>query len=207
MPHACYAANLVHAPDTHADRPHEYGTLVLSRFPIRACNTTLLPRSGENEQRGFTLAVIDVRGEALRFYNTHLHTTAADRLLQTASIAQAIDVAAEGPTVVVGDFNARPTAPEMQPLLARFTDAWAKAGHRAGNNPDGLTSPASPGGAPANRIDYVLASPSIEVRAASVPVDPRTRLASDHYPIVVDLTLPTRTARAIDDTPRQLKRA
>ena len=62
MEHRCYAANLNHPADDHADRPHPYGTLILSRFPIRSCNTTPLPRTGENEQRGFTLAVIDVRG-------------------------------------------------------------------------------------------------------------------------------------------------
>ena len=97
MEHRCYAANLDHPADNHADRPHQYGTLILSRFPIRSCNTTLLPRSGENEQRGFTLAVVDMAGVAVQFYNTHLHTTAADRLLQTAVIAKAVDAAATRP--------------------------------------------------------------------------------------------------------------
>jgi endonuclease/exonuclease/phosphatase family metal-dependent hydrolase len=188
MEHRCYAANLDHPPDNHADRQHQYGTLILSRFPIRACSNTLLPRTGENEQRGFTLAVVDVLGTPLQFYNTHLHTTEADRLLQTASVAEVIDAAAPGAKVMVGDFNARPTATELQPLFARFTDAWAKAG--AADNPNGFTSPARLDGDPRNRIDYVLVSSSIEVRAASVSIDARTRLAADHYPVVVDLRLP-----------------
>ena len=190
MEHRCYAANLDHPADTHADRPHQYGTLILSRFPIRTCSNTLLPRTGDNEPRGFTRAEIDVRGVALQFYNTHLHVTAADRLLQTAAIARAIDAAAAGAKVVVGDFNARPTAAELEPLFARFTDAWTKAGAAAASNPDGLTSPATLDGNPRNRIDYVFVSPPAEVRAASVPIDAKTRLAADHYPIVVDLTLP-----------------
>jgi endonuclease/exonuclease/phosphatase family metal-dependent hydrolase len=193
MEHRCYAANLDHAPDNHADRQHQYGTLILSRFPILTCSNTLLPRTGENEQRGLNLAVIDVEGVPLRFYNTHLHTTEADRLLQTPAISAAIDAIpsiGDGPTVIVGDFNARPTSTELQPFFARFTDAWAKAGDRNGGNPDGLTSPAVPEGPPRNRIDYVLVSRSVGVSAAHVPIDATTRLAADHYPVVVDVTLP-----------------
>ena len=190
MEHRCYAANLDHPADHHADQPHQYGTLVLSRFPIRTCINTLLLRTGENEQRGFALAVIDVRGTSLHFYNTHLHTTQADRLQQTASIAQAVDAAGPGARIVVGDFNARPTATELEPLFARFTDAWTKTGVAAADNANGLTSPAAPDGDPRNRIDYVLVSSPMEVRAATVPVDTKTRLAADHYPVVVDLTLP-----------------
>ena len=144
--------------------------------------------SGAGEQRGLTLAVIDVRGVALRVYNTHLHTTEADRLLQTPAIARTIEGVRE-PSVVVGDFNARPTTREIEPIVARLTDAWAKAGVRGGDNPDGLTSPAEPGRNPANRIDYAFVSPAVGVRAARVVVDERTRMASDHYPLVVDLTL------------------
>ena len=191
MPHRCYGANLRHEPDAHADRPHQYGTLILSRHPLLSCGTTPLPRTDPtSEPRGVTLAVIDVRGVPLRFYNTHLHTTEADRLLQSAAIAAAIDVVA-GPTVIVGDFNARPTAKALEPITARLTDAWMKAGVRGGDNPDGLTSPASPTRSPANRIDYVFVSPSIDVRAARVVVDEMTRMTSDHYPVVVDLRLPT----------------
>lgn len=194
LEHRCYAANLDHPADAHADRPHQYGTLILSRFPIRTCSNTLLPRTGDNEQRGFTLAVIDVRGAPLRFYNTHLHTTQGDRLLQTAAIATAIDVADPAPKIMVGDFNARPDAPELAPLLARFTDAWSKAGARTADNPDGLTSPAALDGASRNRIDYVLVSPPSQVRSASVPIDAKTRLAADHYPVVVDVSVAPGTA-------------
>jgi endonuclease/exonuclease/phosphatase family metal-dependent hydrolase len=190
MTHRCYGANLSHQPDAHADRPHQYGTLILSRHPILTCGSTLLPRTGEAaEQRGFTLAIIDVNGVPLRFYNTHLHTAAADRALQVEAIGKALDVAA-APLVITGDFNARPTAPELQPLFGRLTDAWAKAGVREGSNPDGLTSPADATGQPRNRIDYAFVSPSVTIRAARVVVDEQTKLASDHYPLIVDLTLP-----------------
>jgi endonuclease/exonuclease/phosphatase family metal-dependent hydrolase len=63
----------------------------------------------------------------LQFYNTHLHTTATDRLMQTADIASVIDAAPAGPKVLVGDFNARPTAAEMVPSIrGSSTRGWKR---------------------------------------------------------------------------------
>jgi endonuclease/exonuclease/phosphatase family metal-dependent hydrolase len=188
--HHCYAANLDHPPDTHADVPHQYGTVILSRFPILECDNTLLPRTGTNEQRGLTRALINVRGVKLEFYNTHLHTTAADRLMQTAAIAAVMDAAGDRPKVLMGDFNARPTAAEMQPIDARFLDAWLEAPVATPENPDGFTSPSRLEGNPTSRIDYVFVSADVEVSATYVPIDAATRLAADHYPVVSDIALP-----------------
>jgi endonuclease/exonuclease/phosphatase family metal-dependent hydrolase len=77
-----------------------------------------------------------------------------------------------------------------EPLFGRLTDAWAKAGTRRDDNADGLTSPADVGSGPTRRFDYAFVSPSIDVRTARVIVDAKTRLASDHNPVVLDLTLP-----------------
>jgi endonuclease/exonuclease/phosphatase family metal-dependent hydrolase len=190
LEHYCYAANLNHQPDNHSNVAHQYGTVILSRFPILECRNTLLRRTGNNEQRGLTLALINVRGVPLQFYNTHLHTTAADRLMQTADIAEAIDAAAEGSKVLVGDFNARPTAAEMTPIYARFVDAWLNAGVATADNPNGFTSPARLVGNPTSRIDYAFVASQIDVEAAYVPIDGQTRLAADHYPVVADIALP-----------------
>ena len=190
LEHYCYGANLDHQPDAHGPVPHQYGTVILSRFPILECTNTLLPKTGDNEQRGLTLAVIDVHGVRLRFYNTHLHTTAADRSLQTAEVARILESAGDGARILVGDFNARPSAPEMAPLLARFTDAWKQAATPDAGNPEGHTSPAQLAGTPTSRIDYVFVSGDVSVASALVPIDASTRLASDHYPVVVTLRLP-----------------
>jgi endonuclease/exonuclease/phosphatase family metal-dependent hydrolase len=188
--HYCYAANLDHAPDTHSNVPHQYGTVVLSRFPILDCSNTLLPRTGSNEQRGLTRALINVRGVPLQFYNTHLHTTAADRLLQTAVIAAVVDAAPAGSKVLVGDFNARPTAAEIAPITGRFKDAWVAAGIPTPDNPAGNTSPARLVGNPTSRIDYAFISSQVTVAGAYVPIDAETRLAADHYPVVADIAVP-----------------
>jgi endonuclease/exonuclease/phosphatase family metal-dependent hydrolase len=188
--HYCYAANLDHQPDSHADVPHQYGTAILSRFPILDCSNTLLRRTGTNEQRGLTRAVINVRGVPLQFYNTHLHTTAVDRLMQTADIAAVLDAAPAGSKVLVGDFNARPTAAEMVPIFSRLLDAWLEAGAPTSENPNGNTSPSNLTGFPTSRIDYAFVSSGVTVAQAYVPLDSQTRLAADHYPVVADIALP-----------------
>ena len=188
--HHCYGANLNHNPDSHANVPHQYGTVIISRYPILECSNTFLPRTGTNEQRGLTKAVIDVQGVPLQFYNTHLHTTQPDRLLQTAFIAAVLDAAPDGPTIVTGDFNARPTAPEMMPMYARLLDSWVEAPFPKLENPNGFTSPARLTGNPTSRIDYVFVSPDVKVAATHVPIDPETRLAADHYPVVSEMAVP-----------------
>jgi endonuclease/exonuclease/phosphatase family metal-dependent hydrolase len=190
LKHQCYAANLDHAPDSHASVAHQYGTLILSRFPILECGNTPLRRTGDNEPRGLTRALVDVRGVPLQLYHTHLHTTAADRLLQAADIASAIDAARDGPKVLMGDFNADPGAAEMLPIGARLVDAWVKAPAANPENPSGSTAPALLSGHPARRIDYIFVSADVEVSLCRVPIDAGTRVASDHYPVVSDVSLP-----------------
>ena len=191
MEHTCYAANLDHAPDSHSSIPHQYGTAIVSRFPILDCSNTLLPRTANNEQRGLTRALINVRGVPLAFYNTHLHhTNAPDRSLQTVRIGEIMDAAPGELRVILGDFNARPTALEMAPIFARFDDSWVQAGVPTADNPDGNTSPADVDRDPTSRIDYVLVSSVVDVAAAYVPLNEHTRLAADHYPVVADIALP-----------------
>ncbi len=194
MPHSCYAPNLDHQPDSHSLVPHQYGTLIVSRFPIFSCTQTLLRRVGTTEQRGLLLAQINVRGVPLQFYTTHLHTVKADRLLQTEDIAAVLDAAPAGAKILVGDFNARSTftttVSEMVPIYARLLDAWRDAPAPTPENPDGFTSPANLTGLPTARIDYIFVSPDVAVSTTRVVINPATHLAADHYPVVSDLALP-----------------
>jgi endonuclease/exonuclease/phosphatase family metal-dependent hydrolase len=187
LEHRCYAANLDHGPDSHSNVPHQYGTVLLSRFPILECGNTLLPRTGDHEQRGLTRALIDVHGVRLQVFNTHLHTTADARLLQTAEIARVLDAAPLGPKILMGDFNAHPNEVELKPVQSRLQDAWKKGAAPFADNPHGLTSPARLSGFPESRIDYIFLSPEVEAARAYVPVDARTRHASDHFPVVLDI--------------------
>lgn len=183
--HSCYGANLDHPADGHANVPHQYGTAILSVWPIQGCQNTLLPRTDPaNEQRGLLEARINVGHVPLHFYGTHLqHNSLDDRIVQVETIADRVAMA-EQPVVVVGDLNAVPTEPSLPPLLALLTDVWVAAGEG-----DGFTIPARPDAPPDRRIDYVLVSPDLTVRSASVAVNNVTAMASDHYPVAATLAI------------------
>lgn len=192
----CYGPNLAHGPDAHAGRPHEYGTLVLSRQPLASCTNTLLPRAdSSSEQRGLLRASVRLGDRVLEVYNTHLHTREGDRRLQIPAVLQRIGRAAD-PMLLAGDLNATPDAPYLAPLLARLSDVWAARG-----DGPGFTSPARPGVAPRRRIDYVLVSPGVDIRRAVTLEGPLQALASDHYPVVADLLVPRRrlAGRQLDE--------
>lgn len=171
--HAAYGANLDSPPPAGRTERSQYGTAVLSRYPIVSTENTHLYNAGGKEQRGLLHAAIDVRGQRLDFYSTHLEHTSQDiRRHQTSEI---VDLVGEAdPAVVVGDFNAYPDAPEIATLTAAFDDAWEVAGHGPG-----YTYPAED---PHGRIDNLYVTDRVRPVAAEVVMtDP---VASDHLPVV-----------------------
>lgn len=172
-----FGANLDRDPPEPGAPRRQYGIAILSSWPIVDSAHILLPRArSENEQRG--LLVVDVEHDSARFrlLNAHLGVSAQDRALQVVAILAEADKATV-PHTLVGDFNARPTAPELAPLFERFRDAWTLAG-----DGDGLTFPTPD---PKARIDLVLASSDLAVTAARVPAV----TGSDHLPVVAELEL------------------
>jgi len=164
--------------------PREFGVALLSRYPIaRFSNDTLtrlstqVPNATPAPAPGLLDATLDVRGTAVRALVTHLDYR-VDPGVRERQVAEMLAVIGESPgaTIVFGDLNATPDAPELAPLLARLHDAWRDAAA------PGLTYPAD---VPEKRIDYVLITPQFRVRRATVP-DTR---ASDHRPVVADLVL------------------
>ncbi len=194
MPHHCFAPNLDHLADTHASRPHQYGTAIVSRFPILDCGNTLLPTLDGWEQRGILGTRIDANGASIRIYSTHLQASRSiggasvsgqpQRIQQVQAILKVLSGVTD-PIVVMGDFNASPSSSEMIPMAGRLVDAWTVRG-----DGDGLTSPADPARSARSRIDYIFVSRNVTVTSVSVPVDDQTRMASDHYPIIAKIVLP-----------------
>ncbi len=171
--HVVFGANIDRDPPAAGSPRIQYGTAILSRYPITAWENTYLFRSPGQEQRGLLHAVVVVRGVAVHVYDTHLAASAqTDRLEQTRQIAELIGDTA--PAVLVGDLNALPEAPEIATLNAAFTDAWPVSGKGGG-----ATYPAE---APDRRIDYVYASRSVSPLVTRV-LDGNPA-ASDHLPLM-----------------------
>jgi endonuclease/exonuclease/phosphatase family metal-dependent hydrolase len=168
--------------------PRQYGNALLSRLPILISDVHRLPGGGEPRVALRTMVELD--GGALWVTTTHLTTRSApERGEQVAALA-ALHTEPMETGVIVGDLNAAPDAPELDPLRQRFTDAWELAearedrpGLRFWRRGEGLTHPAT---APRQRIDQVWVSPGVTVVAAQV-LDAGG--VSDHLPLLVDLEI------------------
>ncbi|GAB3404429.1 endonuclease/exonuclease/phosphatase family protein [Flindersiella endophytica] len=174
-----YGANLDLDPLSEGEPRRQYGTAVLSRWPIKWWRNTYLPKFEGHEQRGLLETVVDVHGERVRFACTHLqHNDNLEREQQAAAI---LDLLGDRPrrTILVGDLNAVPEAPEIKTLTQELDDAWVEIG-----DGDGLTHPSE---APTHRIDYVLGTGDLKAVSAKVSsVDPA---GSDHLPVVASYVL------------------
>lgn len=170
-----FGANIDKEPPTPGGHRIQYGTAILSRYPITASDNTWLFKSPGQEQRGLLHATINVHGKDVHVYNTHLAASSqTDRLEQTPQIIGLMGKTK--PAILVGDFNALPTAPESQPLQTSYTDAWATSPHGRG---DGATYPAE---APTERIDAIYTTKRVTPLVTRVvQADPT---ASDHLPLV-----------------------
>lgn len=176
--HVVYGANLDLAPLDPGQPRRQYGTAILSRYPIVDSRNTYLPNAPGKEQRGLLHARVVVRGVGFNVYNTHLqHDSQPLRIEQSAAI-RALIGGRSGPSVLMGDLNATPEAPEITHLTEILVDTWEKVGVGPGYTYDATN--------PTKRIDYVLSSPDIAIGHAAVV----TTNASDHLPVVVDLRLP-----------------
>ncbi|MDX2968384.1 glycoside hydrolase family 3 N-terminal domain-containing protein [Kribbella solani] len=171
----------------------QYGVGLLSRFPIvRGENHSITRLSTQDPNPvpapapGFLEAEVDVRGRRLHAYCTHLDYR-GDPTVRRMQVADTTRILAQDRRgdlqVLVGDFNAEATAPELAGLWTRLTDSWTAAGKTTGGP---YTYPAV---AANKRIDFVTVGAGLRVRRAEVPAEvPVAQAPSDHRPIVADLT-------------------
>ena len=81
----------------------EYGTGILSRWPIVAFEVTPLT-SDDHEQRSIGHAILDVNGTYVHFFNTHL--SYESKTTRTKQYAQVAELLPKGePWILTGDFN------------------------------------------------------------------------------------------------------
>ena len=145
-----------------------YGTGILSRYPIKSLTVTPLPGMEGCEGRSIGHAVIDLDGEMLDVFNTHLAYESNDlRRIQLRVIAPMLEQV--GKFVLMGDFNL-----EDVEELAVFKGART------------LNERAYPTYYPSGwAIDHIVIPASV----ASGRVEMPTPLYSDHYPLVAELYL------------------
>lgn len=164
----------------------QYGTAILSRFDILDSGRFPLPNGAGGEQRGLQWASVEIGGQEVRVYNTHLQNKIVGLREAQARHVAGILAGEEQPAILGGDMNATANTPTLGPLLAHLADAWPLAG----SGPEGT----GPNG---SRIDFVMASPTLEPRAAQT----LRSAVSDHARVFVDYVVPAST-----DCPTQVRR-
>jgi endonuclease/exonuclease/phosphatase family metal-dependent hydrolase len=158
----------------------EYGNATLTRLPIVRHDNVSLPNPLQKEPRGCLRTVVQVDGQEVEIWNTHLGLEREERRQQAEKLVLLLRPV---PTVLAGDLNENEQAPGVALLMSHLQDTAPEGG------PPVLTSPASN---PRRRIDFVLASRHFKSAGGAVHGTEETAVASDHMPYVVVLTLAPR---------------
>lgn len=156
---------------------------VLARPPWRVLERRFrrFDRSARWYPRGVTIARVARSGFRAWAAATHLGLHPVERRRHAEELADLLR-GLDGPIVLGGDLNELPSGRALAFLSERFWDAWL-----LGGDVDGETFPAAE---PSARIDYLFVSEGVRVERVMVPPTPEVRVASDHRPIVAELTLP-----------------
>lgn len=173
-------------PEVIGEERRKYGVGILSKYPILKTEnheitrlSTQDPDADPEPMPGFLETQVDIEGAHVSFYVTHLDYR-SDPSIREMQVAEMLEIMDESNyNILVGDLNAPPAADELNPLFNRFEDTW-----NAAENGDGYTFPADH---PIKRIDYVLTSPRMAADDAQV----HPTLASDHLPVMTDVTFVT----------------
>jgi endonuclease/exonuclease/phosphatase family metal-dependent hydrolase len=166
---------------------NEYGTAILSRYPILHARNLPLPAPPGTQQRGLLHATIDDGGLVLSVYGTHLENTSSAARLQQIRTIEPILAADPRPVIFGGDLNANPTSRVVATTRSGLTDTWRSVGRGPGAT--------VPGQAPRTRIDYLLyrGGPGIEIDPLRARVLPR--VVSDHLAVQATYRMSTGTGR------------
>ncbi len=166
----------------------DYGNAILSTLPMRLRKRGHLPtlQNRNLEERGALWAEVTLHGQKLQFINTHLGLFSQERMLQAQHLLGKEWLSSddfEEPVILCGDFNAFPWSAAYKKLAQRLYEAQE---NMAWHKPLGTLW----GRYPVSRIDHVFCSVGIETLKIEVPRTQLTRLASDHLPIIAELTIP-----------------
>jgi endonuclease/exonuclease/phosphatase family metal-dependent hydrolase len=160
----------------------QYGNAVLTRHPFSVMSEGGLRRR-RDEERAVQWLKVHISGLDLSVINTHLSIRFRDRLLQIEQLLGAEWLAkAEShvPLVICGDFNSSQFSPVYRRLRKDLVDAQRANGARP--------LPTWPSRLPFFRIDHLFTSPSIRVVRCEVRRDALSMVASDHLPLLAELS-------------------
>ncbi len=151
-------------------------------------------------QRDFPRVSVDLSGVGVELFVAHLkslrsyawmrHTAGAVRSAEARAAARLLKRHLVKPCLLLGDFNAAPADPSLSPLLGSDL-LWDPIAEEL--EAGGLLVPSYRCGVHTNRIDFALLAASARAHyvagSARIHRGPRAEVASDHYPLSVELDL------------------
>jgi len=161
-----------------------YGNAILSRHPFTVMSEGGLRRR-TGEERAVQWLKVSIGELELNVMNTHLSIHFRERLLQIEQLLSAEWIAKSEthlPLVVCGDLNSGRFSPVYRGLHKGLVDAQRAYGARA--------VATWPSRLPLFRIDHLFTSKSIAVRRCEVRRDRLSMVASDHLPLLAELSCP-----------------
>ncbi len=167
----------------------QYGNAILSRYPMRLVRAGALPTLAHRpnlEKRGVLWTEITVDGRKIQLLNTHFGLRHKEGLVQGDALMGPEWLGHPdrlNPTIVCGDFNAQPHSRICKKIRRAFNDAQILLDN---HRPQRTFFSHFPVG----RIDHVFVSPEIIVHCVEVPRTALTLLASDHLPLIVEVSIP-----------------
>lgn len=165
-----------------------YGDALLTSLPERLVRRGPLPgydRIQALEPRGAVWIEVMIGDRPVQVINTHLGLVPREQQLQAEALAGRDWLrhpARTDPLILLGDFNATATSVVYRTLAGALRPARALA-------PVRRPTSTFPSQLPVLRIDHVFVSEGVKVLDVAAPYTPRTRVASDHLPLVVDFEL------------------
>ena len=162
-------------------RGHQFGNVVLSRFPIsHHAQHDLTWKTCE--ERCMQRVDVDVNGRLLRVYNVHLGTAILERRHQAQRLATIVaDRHITGPKIVLGDFNEWMRGLTTSLLSARLKSVDLQKFMRRRRHYPGLF--------PILHLDHIYYDGPLEIVHIEVLRNRLSLVASDHLPLIADIRI------------------
>jgi endonuclease/exonuclease/phosphatase family metal-dependent hydrolase len=162
------------------------GNVILtgSRVTVHKVRFVRYPLAFGHYPRGAVFLQGSVGGAPFLMAASHLSPDPAMRLRQAGLFKQALDEACaetDGPAFVGIDVNEDPDGPAWQVVADGLVDTAVATGQG--------DVPTFPTGHPDRRIDAVFVDPRVTIAGYRVVDTAQSRAASDHFPVVADVTL------------------
>ncbi|TDK28735.1 endonuclease/exonuclease/phosphatase family protein [Luteimonas aestuarii] len=183
------------------EKVHRYGNALLTPHPVLARDQVALEPRDDGRNAG--MLRIDVRGQPVNIYVTHLHHTPGGAALRARQIDGLMEfitrTAGDAPSIVGGDFNALADAPELAALTGSgYIDSFGQLHPDA--SPEATTLNLAWFDTP-RRIDHIYFQrgrfEALRSEILFTQPDETGAWASDHHGVLSEFAiLPTGTAEA-----------